>query len=172
MNQTGRLQSTMIGTNVKPQELIHFTNVLVKIIHLVSLTIFCTFLKRWMFSTIHKDWHKCINLFKMNSFLCQITFANLYIFENFEKKNDSKEHTESVGSMNFCLFGVGVFCNLANGANINLVFSILIWNTCKFLLVNGEHAGWWPLPQSWNKTWVFQHPVQSDTFPWSLGVSD
>ena len=34
MKQTGKLQSTMIGTNVKPQELIHFTNVLVKIIHL------------------------------------------------------------------------------------------------------------------------------------------
>ena len=133
MNQTGRLQSTMIGTNVKPQELIHFTNVLVKIIHLVSLTIFCTFLKRWMFSTIHKDWHKCINLFKMNSFLCQITFANLYIFENFEKKNDSKEHAESVGSMNFCLFGVGVFCNLANGANINLVFFNLN-------LINYDHS--------------------------------
>ena len=126
MKQTGRLQSTMIGTNVKLQELIHFTNVLVKIIHLVSLTIFCPFLKRWMFSTIHKDWHKCINWLKWILFSAKL-LLQIYIFENFEKKNDSKEHAESVGSMNFCLFGVGVFCNLANGANINLVFSILIW---------------------------------------------
>ena len=45
----------------------------------------------------------------MNSFLCQITFANLYIFENFEKKNDSKEHAESVGSMNFVCLGWAYF---------------------------------------------------------------
>jgi hypothetical protein len=38
-----------------------------------------------------------------------------------------------VGSMKFCLFGVGIFCNLANGANINLVFFNLN-------LINYDHS--------------------------------
>ena len=50
---------------------------------------------------------------------------------------------------------------------------IIQWNLCNPTTECSDKYLWSQgISVSSNKTWVFRHPVQSDTFPWTLDVSD